>query len=94
MLYQLHELVDKLTKDEEVLILTDLFGATPSNLAKQLVTLGKVEMITGLNMPMLIRAITYADQGLSVCAAKALEGATSGIMCKFSMRFAEICSTQ
>jgi mannose PTS system EIIA component len=80
MLDQLHELVAKLTQDEEVLILTDLFGATPSNLAKQLVMPGKVEMITGLNMPMLIRAITYADQDLSVCAARALEGSKSGVV--------------
>lgn len=80
MLDQLHELVAKLTQDEEVLILTDLFGATPSNIAKQLVMPGKVEMITGLNMPMLIRAITYAGQDLNVCAARALDGAKSGIV--------------
>jgi len=43
---------------EGVIILTDLFGATPSNLCKEFLDFGKVEMITGCNLPMLIKAAT------------------------------------
>jgi PTS system mannose-specific IIA component len=41
-----------------VILLTDLFGATPSNLCKEFLEFGKVEMITGCNLPMLIKAST------------------------------------
>lgn len=43
---------------EGIIILTDLFGATPSNLCKEFLEYGKVEMITGCNLPMLIKAAT------------------------------------
>lgn len=64
----------------EVLILTDLFGATPHNIASKLVVKNKIEVISGLNLPMLIRAISYRNTGLFLCAKKALEGGLSGII--------------
>ena len=42
---------------DAVLILSDIFGATPNNIASKLVRPGTVELITGLNLPMLIRAV-------------------------------------
>ena len=64
----------------EVLILTDLFGATPHNIASRLVIKNKIELISGLNLPMLIRAISYRDSGLLLCTKKALDGGLSGII--------------
>lgn len=72
--------INKISATEESLILTDIYGATPSNIALKLVQPGKTELITGLNLPMLIRAVCYAKDGLKVCVQKALDGGKSGII--------------
>jgi PTS system ascorbate-specific IIA component len=64
----------------DVLILTDIFGATPHNIGAKLIEKNKIELITGLNLPMLIRAVSYAKDGLAICIQKALEGGVSGII--------------
>ncbi len=74
------ELIDKLHPDDGVLLLCDLFGATPCNIAQRLVVKDKVELITGLNLPMLIRAVSYVKTDLRTIIAKAIEGANSGII--------------
>lgn len=70
----------QLKKANGILILCDIFGATPCNIATKLIKPDKVELVTGLNLPMLIRAISYSTQSLEVCLAKALEGGVSGII--------------
>ncbi|HMT03650.1 MAG TPA: hypothetical protein PKD00_10195 [Burkholderiales bacterium] len=80
LLLQVKDFVNNIAVNSEVLILVDLYGATPSNIASQLASKDKIEVITGLNLPMLIRAISYAKNGLKICVNKALEGAKSGIM--------------
>jgi PTS system ascorbate-specific IIA component len=64
------------------LVMSDVFGATPCNVAKQLVTqpseLGHVQCVAGTSLPMLLRAITYWDEPLAVMAEKALLGASLG----------------
>lgn len=47
--------IEKVSANEGVIILTDLFGGTPSNLAISLMSKGKIEVIAGVNLPMLIR---------------------------------------
>lgn len=75
------EIIERqLAKADGVLVLCDIFGATPSNIATKLLQKGKVELITGLNLPMLIRAITYSNQSLDICIEKAIEGGVNGIM--------------
>ena len=67
----------------ETLILTDVFGATPCNVARQLALqedLGQVKVVTGVNVPMLWRALCYADDSLDALVARAVAGATQGIM--------------
>jgi len=54
----IHEAISKFSDQEGVIIMTDLFGATPSNLCKEFLINGKVEMITGCNLPMIIKAAT------------------------------------
>lgn len=81
ILARAQEIVERqLEKVDGVLILCDIFGATPSNIAAKLVKPGVVEVITGLNLSMLIRAISYSSQGLDVCLQKAFDGGVSGII--------------
>ena len=63
-----------------VLVLSDIFGATPCNIAMKLMVPGKVEGIAGVSLPMLIRSLTYRDQGLSVIVAKAKSGGRDGVV--------------
>ncbi len=64
-----------------VLILTDLFGATPSNFAQRLSQLGtSTRRIAGLNLPMLMRALNYPDRDLAGLADSAAQGARLGIV--------------
>jgi mannose PTS system EIIA component len=44
-----------------VLIMTDMFGGTPSNISLSLLNEGKVEVVAGVNLPMLIKLITYRE---------------------------------
>ena len=66
--------------EESLLILTDLLGATPCNIAKQIgVHRENTRLITGLNLPMLLRALNYADESLDVVAEKAYLGGRDGV---------------
>lgn len=62
------------------LILTDIFGATPCNVAQKLVDGVTVKLVTGLNLPMLLRAVSYRSEPLDALVARALVGATQGVM--------------
>ena len=65
---------------EGVLVLTDLYGATPSNLAAQLARLGTpVRRVSSLNLPMLLRVMNYADLPLDELPAVAAAGARNGV---------------
>ena len=63
-----------------VLILTDIFGATPSNVAKALADGVSTKLITGVNLPMLLRAITYRHESLDALVERALAGGSQGVM--------------
>lgn len=54
--------IKKLDKGKGVLILTDMLGGTPSNISFTFLKEGKVEVITGVNLPMLVRAVTHRDK--------------------------------
>lgn len=64
----------------EALVLTDAFGATPSNIAQRLADGVQVKVVTGVNVPMLWRTMNYADEPLEMLVARALAGATQGVM--------------
>jgi mannose PTS system EIIA component len=62
-----------------VLVLTDLYGATPSNLAARLARLGTpVRRVSALSLPMLLRVMNYADLALDELPAVAAAGARNG----------------
>ncbi|MGH8635523.1 MAG: PTS sugar transporter subunit IIA [Burkholderiales bacterium] len=63
-----------------ILVMTDIFGGTPSNVATHLLVPGKVEGIAGVNLPMLIRALTYRNEPLAIVLEKALSGGTEGVV--------------
>lgn len=64
-----------------VLVLTDLYGASPSNLARRVAQLGTpVRRVSGLSLPMLLRIMNYADHGLDELQAIAAAGARNGVV--------------
>ncbi len=80
MLPQLQQVVRHMDQGDGVLVLTDMYGATPSNIACRLVEPGKVEAVAGINLPMLIRALSYRDKSLPVMVDKALAGGSNGLV--------------
>ena len=63
-----------------VLVLTDIFGATPSNVAQKLVDGVKSRLITGVNLPMLLRSVSYRNEPLEALVSRAVIGGTQGVM--------------
>ena len=65
---------------EGVLLMTDVFGATPANLALKLLEPGHVEGVSGVNLPMVLRALTYREKGMETMLQKAVSGARDGVV--------------
>ncbi len=63
-----------------VLVLTDVFGATPANLALKLLEPGRVEGLAGVNLPMLLRALTYREKGMEILLQRARDGGRDGVI--------------
>ena len=80
MLPVAQELVKQLDDGDGVLILSDMLGATPANLATRLLQPGHIEGISGVNLPMLIRALTYREEPLAIVVEKAISGGTAGVV--------------
>jgi PTS system ascorbate-specific IIA component len=72
--------VRRLDAGDGVLVLTDVYGATPSNVAER-ISAGEpgIRRVSGLNLPMLLRVLNYAEQGLSELAQTAAQGGRNGI---------------
>ena len=73
-------LIDKIDTGDGVLVLTDAFGATPGNVASRLAQPGRISVIAGVNLPMLLRAVCYRNGALADLVEKALAGGTQGVM--------------
>jgi PTS system ascorbate-specific IIA component len=65
---------------QEVLVLTDVFGATPCNVAQRLSDGVKVRVVAGVNVPMLWRSLCYLGEPLDALVARAVSGASQGVM--------------
>ncbi|MDP3136454.1 MAG: PTS fructose transporter subunit IIA [Burkholderiaceae bacterium] len=63
-----------------ILVLTDIFGATPCNVAQKLVDGVFSRLITGVNLPMLLRTLSYRHESLEALVARAVVGGTQGVM--------------
>ena len=73
-------LVRQLDQGDGVLVLTDVYGATPANIACRLLIPGRVEGVAGVSLPMLVRALTYRKEPLDVVVGKAVSGGVEGVM--------------
>jgi len=70
----------KLEQGSGVLVLTDLFGSTPCNIASRLLDDHRVIVVTGVNVPMLIRILNYPDSDLETLEQKAVSGGKDGVI--------------
>ena len=73
------EQIKNLNTGEGVLILTDLYGSTPCNIAQKLTSQKQVEVVSGLNLSMLIRVFNYPQLTLLELSEKAVSGGQDGI---------------
>ncbi|HRH80551.1 MAG TPA: PTS fructose transporter subunit IIA [Thiobacillaceae bacterium] len=69
----------ELDQGDGVLILADIYGATPCNTVCQLIETDRVAAVAGVNLPMLLKAITYRQEPLEKLADRAMEGGQAGI---------------
>ncbi|MCX7815631.1 MAG: PTS fructose transporter subunit IIA [Tepidimonas ignava] len=65
---------------DDTLVLTDLVGATPGNVAAQLGDGVHTRVVAGVNLPMLLRAVTYRHEPIDALVARATSGGTQGVM--------------
>ena len=80
LLPQARALVKELDGGSGVLILSDMYGGSPSNIASKLLVPGRVEGVAGVNLPMVIRALTYRDRPLATLLTKAVSGGCEGVL--------------
>lgn len=64
----------------QTLVLADVFGATPCNVAQKLVDGPNSRLVAGVNLPMLLRAVTYRHEPLDTLVTRAIAGGTQGVM--------------
>jgi PTS system mannose-specific IIA component len=80
MLPQAQQLLKELDEGQGVLILSDIYGATPCNIVGKLLQPGRVEGVAGVNLPMLVRALTYRNGDIAKLVEKALSGGREGVI--------------
>lgn len=66
--------------DAQTLVLTDVFGATPCNVAHRVADGATVRVVAGVNVPMLWRVLCYAGEPLDALVARAVAGGTQGVV--------------
>jgi PTS system mannose-specific IIA component len=74
------ELLATLDTGKGVMVFSDIYGASPCNLAGKLLKPGRVEGIAGVNLPMLVRAFTYRNRDLDTMVKKAVSGGCEGVL--------------
>lgn len=74
------EMLQLVDHGKGVLILTDLYAATPSNIAMKLLEPGRIEGLAGVNLPMLLRALTYRDKDMETLLIRAAAGGRDGVL--------------
>ena len=80
LLPQVRTLVKELDEGDGVLVLSDIYGGSPSNIAARVLVPGRVEGVAGVNLPMLIRVLTYRDKPLPTIVTKAISGGCDGVV--------------
>jgi len=80
LLLQGRRMLERLDDGAGVLILTDAFGSTPSNIAKGLAAAPNTTVVAGINLPMLVKIFNYPQLPLAELAQAAVEGGQRGVM--------------
>ena len=78
-LQKAQQYIEKLNQTDGVLVITDIFGSTPSNIATKLAS-DSVKIVTGVNLPMLIRIMNYPNLSLENLANKAVNAGQTGVI--------------
>jgi PTS system ascorbate-specific IIA component len=73
-------LVKQLDEGDGVLVLTDIFGATPGNVIAKILQDGRIEGVSGLSLPMLLRVLTSRNGSLAGAVQRALSGGAEGVV--------------
>ena len=73
-------LVNEVDEGDGVLILSDILGATPANLTLKLLDPGRIEGVTGVSLPMILRALTYRKNETKILVQKAVSGGRDGVI--------------
>lgn len=81
LMNELHTCAHAIDEGDGVLILTDIYGATPCNLARQLQEDEQIQLVAGLNLPMLLRVMNYCNKDLNELSNIAYDGGRNGVCC-------------
>lgn len=82
--------IELLDTGDGVLILADIYGATHINVACRLLQRDRVELVAGVNLPMVIRVLNYRHLAMNELIEKALKGGAEGILCATDCCFSEV----
>jgi mannose PTS system EIIA component len=74
------QLVKDLDTGDGVLVLSDMYGATPCNMVIKLLSPNHVEGVAGVNLPMLVRVLNYREVNIKKCVEKAISGGRDGVV--------------
>ena len=75
-----NELMEQIDAGDGVLVLTDIFGATPGNVVSRLLDDGRIEGVSGVSLPMLLRVLTGRNGSLAGAVGRALSGGSEGVV--------------
>ena len=73
--------IAKMDRGDGVLILADIYGSSHTNAACRLLVPGHIELVSGVNLPMLVRVLNYRHLPMNELVRKAQSGGTQGIVC-------------
>ena len=80
LILRARELLEQIDAGDGVLVLTDIFGATPGNVVSRLLEDDRVEGVSGVSLPMLLRVLTSRNGSVSAAVQRALSGGAEGVV--------------
>ena len=80
MIKQAAEAISNVDDGSGIIVLTDMYGGRPSNITKKLLKTDNIYGISGVNLPMLIRVLTYREKDIKTLVKKGLSGGSEGVM--------------
>jgi PTS system ascorbate-specific IIA component len=80
LILRARELLEQIDAGDGVLILTDIFGATPGNVVSRLLADNHIEGVSGVSLPMLLRVLTSRNGSLSAAVKRAMSGGSDGVV--------------